>query len=123
MIEHKQTKAQEKAWYNRIAEYVERHGTFPHHNLVEFQMHHIFGRKFSHNKVSCGAWAVLPIEKKYHDVHSNNQFNVTHFRKRYQIEFGNQRDQFYAMCMVIKDEDGELPFPDEVLHAILETSY
>lgn len=33
-------------------------------------------------------------------------------------EFGIQKDQFIAMCMVILDEDGELPFGDEVLHAI-----
>lgn len=123
MIEHKQTKAQEKAWYNRIAEFAEKNGAFPHYNLASFDMHHVVGRKGVHNKVAIGGWFVIPVEKKYHDVHSNNPFNVTHYRKRYQIEFGNQRDQFYAMCMSIKDDDGELPFPDEVLHAILDTGY
>lgn len=118
MITGKQTKSQEKAWYKRVAEYAEKHGAFPHHNHTAFQMHHVKGRSFVHNKVAVGGWFILPIETQYHDVHSNNPWNVTHFKKRYEIEFGTQRDQFIAMCMVITDEDGSLPFCDDVMQSI-----
>jgi hypothetical protein len=120
MIIGKQTKSQEKAWYERVAKFAEMHGAFPHYNQVAFQMHHAKGRSFFHNKVAVGGWFILPIETQYHDVHSNNPWNVTHWPKRYAIEFGKQKDQFVAMCMTIKDEDGSLPFDDEVLHAIME---
>lgn len=118
MIVGRQTKKQESQWYKRIERYALDHGCFPHGNLCQYQMHHIKGRSFIHNKVACGGWAVIPIETQYHDVHSNNTFNVTHFKKRYEIEFGTQKDQFIAMCMVIADEDGSLPFCDDVMQAI-----
>ena len=123
MITHQQSKSDEKKWYERVAQFASDHGCFPHCNLCNYDMHHVMGRKARHNKVAVGAWFVLPIQKEYHDVHSNNPFNVTHFRKRYQIEFGNQRDQFLAMCMTIKSEDGGLIVPDEVLQSIMTTRY
>lgn len=118
MITSKQTKKQEKLWYEMIARYALDNGCFPHHNFTAFQMHHAKGRKFVHNKVAVGGWFVLPIEFKYHDVSSNNPFNVTHHKKRYEIEFGKQADQFLAMCAVMREQYGDLPFDDEVLHAI-----
>ena len=118
MIIGQQTKAQEKAWYDRVARFAEEHGCFPHSNHTAYQMHHVHGRKYKHNKTAIGGWMILPIETQYHDVHSNNPWNVTHFKKRYEIEFGTQKDQFIAMCMVIADEDGALPFCDDVMQAI-----
>lgn len=119
----KQATAEQKRWTERIARFADEHGCFPHNNETEYQLHHVVGRSAKHNKVAIGHWFIIPVETKYHDVHSNNPWNVTHFRKRYQLEFSNQRDQFYSMCMVIKDEDDELPFGDDVLHAILDTRY
>lgn len=120
MITGQQTKAQEKAWYKRVAEFADKHGCFPHYSEAQYQMHHVHGRKFKHNKVAVGGWFILPIEAKYHDVHSKNPFNVTHFKRRYEIEFEHQVDQFMAMAMTIKDEDSELPFDNDVLHAIMD---
>lgn len=120
MIKGKPTPAQEKAWLNRITEYGEKHGSFPLYDSYGFDRHHVKGREFKHNKCHLGKWLVVPISREYHDVHSNNEFNVTHYPKRYAAEFGKQVDQFMAMCAVIKSEDGELPFCDEVIHAIME---
>ncbi len=120
MIKGEPTKAQEKSWLERIARYADEYGAFPLSDKYNYQMHHIRGRTYKHNKVHIGRWAVIPIMARFHDVNSNNSWNVTHWPKRYEIEFGRQRDQFYAMCMVIKDEDGELPFSDDVLHAVME---
>lgn len=118
MIVGRQTKSQEKSWYKRVARYANEHGAFPNVGNCSYQIHHIKGRSFVHRKVACGGWAIIPIETQYHDVHSNNPLNVTHYPKRYESEFGTQRDQFLAMCAVIRSEDGSLPFIDEVLHAI-----
>lgn len=120
MISGKPTQIQEKAWLNRITEYAEKHGAFPNYDNYRFDRHHVKGREFKHNKCHIGRWLVLPISKEYHDVHSNNYFNVTHYPKRYASEFGRQKDQFVAMCAVIKSEDGDLPFSDEVMQAIME---
>ncbi len=120
MITGQQTKAQERDWYKRIAEYTEKHGEFPLQHFTPYDMHHVKGRKYKHNKVAVGGWFVIPVSKTYHDVNSKNPFNVTHFKKRYEIEFGQQVDQFLAMAMTIRDEDERLPFGDDVLHAIMD---
>lgn len=115
--------AEQKRWMERIAQYAEEHGAFPKHKgNYDFQLHHVRGRTYKHNKVAIGHWLILPIETKYHDVNSNNPWNVTHWPKRYAIEFGKQKDQFVAMCMVIKEEDNGLPFGDDVLNAIMDLS-
>lgn len=120
MIIGKPTPAQEKAWLNRVTEYAEKHGAFPDYNAYGFDRHHVKGREFKHKKCHVGRWFVIPVSRKYHDVHSNNEFNITHYPKRYAAEFGRQVDQFVAMCAVIKSEDGILPFSDEVMAAIME---
>lgn len=120
MIIGKPTPAQEKAWLNRVTEYAEKNGAFPDYNIYGFDRHHVKGREFKHKKCHVGRWFVIPVSKKYHDVHSNNEFNVTHYPKRYAAEFGRQVDQFVAMCAVIKSEDRTLPFSDEVMAAIME---
>lgn len=123
MVTGKPTAAQEKAWLNRVTEYAQTHGAFPDEETYAFDRHHVLGREGKHNKVHIGRWFVLPISKEYHDTLSNNPLNVTHFRKRFTAEFGNQRDMFAAMCAVIQDEDGQLPFDMDVYHAILNTRY
>lgn len=119
MIIGKPTAKQEKDWLARITRYAEEHGEFPKQEFISFDRHHVKGREFKHNKVAIGRWYVLPVAKRFHEQ-NNNPWNVTNYPKRYEIEFGKQKDQFVAMCMVIKDEDGELPFIDEVLHAIMD---
>ena len=117
MIIGKPTAKQEKEWLARVTRYAEEHGEFPTQDFMAFDRHHVKGREFKHNKVAIGRWYVLPVSKKYHEI-NNNAFNVSSYPRRYESEFGTQRDQFLAMCAVIHSEDGSLPFIDEVLHAI-----
>ena len=117
MIIGRPTAKQEKDWLARVTRYGEEHGEFPTQDFMAFDRHHVKGREFKHNKVAVGRWYVLPISKHYHEI-NNNVFNVSSYPKTYEAEFGKQRDQFIAMCAVIRSEDGYLPFIDEVLHAI-----
>lgn len=119
----KPSKTEEKKWLSRIARYAEDYGCFPHGDHCYFDLHHVVGRSYVNNKIHIGSYFVIPVDKKYHDVHSSNPFNVTHFRKRYQLEFANQRDQFSAMVAVITYEDGELPIPKESYSEIMKTRY
>ncbi len=112
--------AAQKRWMQTVSEYAEAHGSFPKQESNQFQIHHVKGRTFKHNKVAVGHWFILPIEPRYHDANSNNAFNVTHWPKRYAIEFGKQVDQFRAMCAVIASEGVELPFGDDVMHSIMD---
>lgn len=119
-----QPNAAEKAWMNRITRFGQEHGVFPHMRMAnQFDRHHVVGRTYKQNRIEIGHWFILPIESQYHDIHSNNPFNVSHWRKRYMIEFDSQRNQFAKMCEIIKQEDGELPFCDDVYNAIMATSY
>lgn len=124
MARRQNPNAMEREWMNRITRFGQENGVFPHLRMAnQFDRHHVVGRTYIHNKIEIGHIFILPIEFQYHDIHSNNPFNVTNFRKRYMIEFDSQRNQFAKMCEIIKEEDGELPFPDEVLDAIMSTSY
>lgn len=111
-------KAEHKKWMQTVAEYAEAHGSFPKQESNQFQIHHVKGRAFKHNKVAIGHWLILPIEPRFHDVMSDNPWNVTHFPKRYAVEFNSQVSQFVAMCAVMRSEGLELPFGDDVMHAI-----
>ena len=115
--------AEQKRWLERVAQYAQDHGGFPHQSGEAVELHHVVGRKGKHNKVEIGEWFVIPVEFQYHNVSSNNPFNVTHWRKRYMLEFGNQRDQFAAMCAVITNEGYPLPFGKDVYNAIMDTKY
>lgn len=116
-------KADEKRWLERVVRFAQEHGAFPDYSSTLFQIHHVCGRAYRQNKIHIGNWLILPIQPEFHDVSSNNPLNVTHYRKRYTAEFGMQRDQFAAMCAVIKSEDGSLPFGDDVYHAIMGSKF
>ncbi|EGR2972758.1 hypothetical protein ABVY18_004145 [Vibrio parahaemolyticus] len=113
------TPKQEKEWLQRITLYAQQHGSFPQRAQGYFDRHHIKGRTFSHNKIHLGRWLVIPIEQEYHHVLSNNSLNVTHYKSRYEDAFGTQISQFIEMCEQIKNEDGHLPFGDEVINAAM----
>jgi len=84
------------------------------------QLHHVKGRKYKHNKVLIGPWYILPLTHRLHDVGSNNQFNVTHWPKRFEIEFGTQQKLFLDMVATMLEYGQEIPVPAEVLEAIGE---
>jgi hypothetical protein len=115
---HAPTQRQEKEWLERITLFAQDYGSFPLQNGGDFERHHVKGRSASNMKIHIGRWFVIPVEFDYHHVLSSHPLNVTHFKKRYEAKFGKQSQQFIQMCEVIRDEDGFLPFPDEVLEAV-----
>ena len=86
----------------------------------DVQIHHVLGRTYKHNKVLIGPWYILPLCMRLHDVHSNSPFNVTHYPKRFAIEFGEQRNLFVTMCEILASDGFELPFNEDVIYAIAD---
>lgn len=108
--------AEHRRFREAVAEYADQHGSFPIGG-IPWQMHHVVGGSYVQNKIPVGEWFLLPIGSEYHDPGSNNQFNVTHYRKRFSEEFGMQRDLFAEMVRVM-EADGFMVPPPEVMEAI-----
>ena len=82
------------------------------------QVHHVKGRKYKNNKVLIGPYYILPLAWRYHDVHSNNPHNVTHWKHKFQEEFGTQNQLFFQMLNALMEQGKEIPVPEEVIDAI-----
>ena len=54
-----------------------------------WQLHHVKGRSFKHNKVDIGHWLILPVPFELHDVSSNHPLNVTHNKNNFTAAFGD----------------------------------
>lgn len=116
-------KAEHKRWLQRVARYADDHGCWPKDAFTPYQIHHVVGRTGRHNKVDIGNWFVLPIHPHFHDPNSDNKLNITHFRKRFTERYGSQVDLWKEMVDTIMEEDGELPFGEDVYWAICQTRY
>ena len=114
MNNEKPTKAQEKAWLQRVSEY----GCVVTEQS-NIQIHHCIGREGKHNKFHIGRWFVLPLAFELHDVSSNNEYNITHHRKAFIEKYGSESELFMAMCVVMS---GALPFEHDVFQTILATN-
>ena len=44
-------------------------------DCANWQLHHVEGRSFKHNKVAIGHWLIKPVPFERHDVSSNHPFN------------------------------------------------
>lgn len=66
-----------------------------------YQLHHVKGRAFKHNKVAIGHEFVIPVPFELHDVHSNHPLNVTHFKKKFVAELGKQSEIFCRMLKLM----------------------
>lgn len=116
MMNSKPSKAVEKAWLQRVAEY----GCVVT-GVSNIQIHHCVGREGKHNKYHIGRWFVLPLAFDLHDVSSNNEYNITHHRKKFVEKFGKESELFADMCWMMLS-DGSLPFDGDVMDAILDTN-
>ena len=86
--------------------------------------HHVAGRTYKHNKIHIGHYFILPVPFALHDVHSNNQLNVTHWRNRFTAEFGMQRDLWEKMVNKMIFEGAINPCDiDFVYTAIMSSKY
>lgn len=83
--------------------------------------HHVTGRKSKHNKIAIGHWFVIPVPFIYHDVSSNDIYNVTHHRHNFTGKFGLQSELFKEMIESMVSFGYELPFGQDVIDAIMDT--
>lgn len=116
--------AVQKKWLADIADYASLHGpvVFPCNNDVT-QLHHVAGRSYKHNKVAIGHWFVIPLPKPLHDVHSNHELNVTHFKRRFTERYGSQRDLWIGMVGGMRGDGYKIPFEDDVIDAVMSTRF
>jgi hypothetical protein len=89
----------------------------------DMQCHHCAGRSYKHNKVQIGNYFILPLDIVLHDVHSSNDYNVTHWRKRFTERFGNQRDLWMGMVDSMREQGYEIPFGQDVIDSVMDTRY
>jgi len=122
-MQWKGTTAAHKKWNQRVRKYADDHGAEPYGDFFNYQIHHVAGASYKHNKVYIGNWFVLPVSFQYHDMSSNDALNVTHHRRHYEEAFGKQSAIWLEMVNVIRDQDGTLPFSDEVIEAVLDSKY
>ncbi len=109
--------AREKAWLERITQ----HGCVITGTSWGIERHHPLGREARQNKFHIGRRYVYPLIKRLHYVHDPDPLNITNHKNAFIDQYGTQSDLFYKMCMAIKQEDGALPFEDEILQAIMDT--
>ena len=115
MMNSKPSKAVEKEWLSRVAEYgcVVTRET----NVI---VHHCIGRKGKSQKYHIGRIFVLPLAHRFHD---NGDFrpNVTMARKEFVAEVGSESSLFRGMCLDLL-EDGPIPITEEEMRAIVATN-
>lgn len=88
----------------------------------DVQLHHVHGRTYKNNKVLIGPWFILPLCWDLHDVFSDKPQNVTHYPKKFALKYGLQKDIFLDMCDNLENDGIILPFGDDVLESIRNTS-
>lgn len=113
----KPSKAVEKAWLARVAEY----GCVIT-GQSNIQLHHCVGREGKSQKYHIGRWFVLPLEFTLHDVNEGaNPLNITHHRKDFVLCYGSESGLFVEMCLNLM-EDGPIPITEEEMRAIMATN-
>jgi hypothetical protein len=112
----------QRQWMKTISEWHQSVGFIDHSlNGCEFQLHHVAGRKFKHNKIAIGEWFILPLPFVLHDVSSGSKLNVTHYKHRFTEVFGLQSELFKQMIDSMVEYGAELPFGQDVINAIMDT--
>lgn len=120
----KPANAAQRKWMKDIAEWTNENGLSAiygkDYSDGSFQLHHALGRSAKHNKVAIGHEFIIPVWVSLHDVDSNHPLNVTHHKKAFVNEFGNQRDIFQAMASAMSNDGYEVPSA-EICNAIMDT--
>lgn len=113
-----------KKWIEQVVEF----GPMVHDGAPRYapQVHHVVGRKGRQRIVRSGPsyligpWFLLYLPWRFHDVHSGDPLNVTHWHKRFTESFGMQCDLFAARVELIQNAGLEIP-DNSILEAIAET--
>lgn len=126
MASRQQPNAEEKRWLKAVCEFINTEGLGilygpEFEGRTDYQIHHVKGRTYKHNKVAIGHWFILPVPVELHDVHSNHPDNVTHFKHNFTNRFGKQSQIFHDMVGHIVWCEADSPIPEEVYNAIMDT--
>ena len=90
-------------------------------NCNNWQIHHVKGRSYKHNKIAIGHWFVIPVPFELHDVNSNHDLNVTHHKKAFTKEFGLQSEIFEQLVGYMSAMGFQNLPSDQILEAIMDT--
>lgn len=122
--------AKEKAFLKAVADFHNEHGVGylfgDEWKGSPFQIHHVAGRTYKHNKVHIGHYFILPVVATLHDVSSNHPHNVTHYRHKFSEVYGNQRDLWQKMMFqmqMLGSVDAEYFPDDDIWLSIMSTKY
>ena len=104
-------------------EWVRRQGCCVSNEDYAVQIHHVLGREAKSKGVgNIGHWYILPLSWRYHDVASDDPFNVTHHKRDFEREFSKQSELFHFL---VEEAMGDPNFnnknipPKNVVEAIL----
>jgi len=88
------------------------------------QCHHVAGRTYKQNKIHIGHFFILPVPFDLHDVSSNHNLNVTHWRNRFTATFGMQRDLWLSVVSRMHSQGAIDEFPAlQIMEAISKSKY
>jgi hypothetical protein len=119
----KQANAAQKQWMKDISDACQ-YGVIgaiygeEYDDCTNWQLHHVKGRSFKHNKVSIGHWLILPVPFDLHDVSSNHPLNVTHHKNAFTNEFGMQTELMGELVGLMSAMGFYKIPPENVLEAI-----
>ena len=119
----KQANAAQKQWMKDISDACQ-YGVIgalygeEYDDCTNWQLHHVKGRSFKHNKVSIGHWLILPVPFDLHDVSSNHPLNVTHHKNAFTNEFGMQTELMGELVGLMSAMGFYKLPPENVLQAI-----
>ena len=118
----KPANAKQRQWMKDIAEWAENNIGALYQGYVNapFQLHHVTGRSAKHNKVEIGHEFIIPVPVELHDVSSNHPLNVTHHKKAFVNEFGEQCGLFQVMLSAMSHDGYNVPSM-EIYNAIMDT--
>jgi len=117
--------AAEKRWLEAVADFATEYGDavlFQH----AYQIHHICGRAYVQDRVHIGHYFISAYPTHLHDVSSNHEHNVTHYRKAFVQKYGTERGIFEIMVERMRNKqfcDKSIFPPEEALKAIQNTRY
>jgi hypothetical protein len=113
----------EKDWRKDITQLIDELGIgclYKGYTYEPYQRHHVLGKSAKHNKIHIGYWFINPVPFELHDVNSNHEFNVTHHKKAFKSEYGNESEIFKRLIVLMKEHGYNTP-PKEVIDAIMDT--
>lgn len=118
----KQANAIQKQWMKDISNWaVDNLGViYPGYDNSPFQLHHVLGRSAKHNKIAIGHEFIIPVPIELHDISSNHPLNVTHHKRKFTSEYGDQRGIFQIMYSAMEYQGYDVPSM-EIYETIMST--